>query len=73
MIDTVPPATPVTTPPAETVAIVGSALPHAPPGVASVSVVVAPEHIGVVPPPIAAGVVFTVSVAVAAEEPQPFR
>ena len=72
-METVPPATPVTTPPAETVAIVPSALPQAPPDVASVSVVVVPEQKAVVPPPIPAGVVFTVNVTVAGVDAQPLR
>lgn len=62
-IDVTPPATPVTTPPADTVAIDAFAAVHAPPEEAELSVTDEPEQTEAAPV-IVAGSVFTVSTAV---------
>jgi hypothetical protein len=66
-----PPATPYITPvDGSTVAMAASLLLHVPPAVASVQVVVRPWHIAVLPPAIAAGVVFvTVILALLLQAP----
>jgi hypothetical protein len=70
VIVTVPADTPETTP-AETVAVAGLPLVHAPPEVASVSVVVAPEHtVTAVEGPIAPGVELIVTTAVDEQIPK---
>lgn len=66
----VPPATPVTTPPELTDAVPAALLVHVPPGVALVSVVVAPWHtLTGVAGPIAAGAEFTVTIRVDVHPP----
>ena len=66
----IPPLTPVTTPPAETVAIVGVALLHTPPGATSIKVIFPATQTldgpDIVP---AAGAVLTVTVAVTVQVP----
>ena len=65
-----PAATPVTTPVAFTVAIVGSLVAHAPPAVASVNALVAPVQTGALP--VMAAAPFMVTTKVGAV-PQPFE